>query len=938
MWVYPRTIPSGNLTILGRGGGAGAWNSTNGHQYLLFIYNNQFYFQRWTGSSLVSVNSSSGDTLTLNKWTHLAVSYDGTDLKVYRDGAQFLISTNATFGKPSSSNITRIGTPPASGGSYWDGFISNVRIVKGTALYTSNFSPTFTELTNLPNTKLLALQSSSSATAYAVSPGSLTAYGDAAASTTSPGLISPHSITGSVEFDGTGDYLTVADSSLNPGTGDFAVEAFIKFASNSGTRRAVVMDTGAYGSNSLSIQQYNNGFEFYCGGQNHYTSGFDMTIWHHALITRKSNTIRYIVDGKIIGTDTSSNNIYGQPTNTLTIGGYNSVSNSEYMGGYISNVRLVVGSVPSEYETTSTTVGTQIFTPTREELDNITDTKFLGLQSASSATAYAVSPASISVNGDASASSTSPGLVKAYTNAGGSTTTTTTTPGNLLVSGITTATNRIDIKSDDSTPGRIDFYCESSNAHYTQLRSAAHASYSGIATVTLPTSTGTLLLTDGSGASLTNLPAANLTGTLPAISGANLTNLDASDLASGTVPDARFPATLPAASGANLTNLPAANLTGTLPAISGANLTNLDASDLASGTVPDARFPATLPAASGANLTNLPAANITGTLPAISIGGDLSIVDKIVHTGNTNTSIGFPSNNKVQFATSGSPRMTLDSSGRVLIGTTGAPAGTDAQYSRLVIRGNTQSASSVAYLSLGNGNTTSDTGTNENLGILTFNDNDNDAGEYARIIGASDGANGTDDYPGKLIFSTTSDGGSAPTERMRITATGRMGLGTQNPTSVLDVSGTVTATTFSGSGASLTNLPAANLTGTLPAISGANLTNLDASDLASGTVPDARFPATLPAISGANLTNINATVAGISTTGTSTFNHVSVTGVATVSTAFYLPQYTTTARDAATFNEGAMIYNTTVKKMEFYDGTNWNTLPGVTLGLGMGVF
>ena len=44
-----------------------------------------------------------------------------------------------------------------------------------------------------------------------------------------------------------------------------------------------------------------------------------------------------------------------------------------------------------------------------------------------------------------------------------------------------------------------------------------------------------------------------------------------------------------------------------------------------------------------------------------------------------------------------------------------------------------------------------------------------------------------------------------------------------------------------GNGSGLTNLPAANLTGTLPAISGANLTNLDASDLASGTVPNARI-------------------------------------------------------------------------------------------------
>jgi hypothetical protein len=77
----------------------------------------------------------------------------------------------------------------------------------------------------------------------------------------------------------------------------------------------------------------------------------------------------------------------------------------------------------------------------------------------------------------------------------------------------------------------------------------------------------------------------------------NGSSLNASNLSSGTVPDARFPATL--------------------PAISGANLTNLDASDLASGTVPDARFPATLPAISGANLTSLNATNIaSGTLSA----------------------------------------------------------------------------------------------------------------------------------------------------------------------------------------------------------------------------------------------------------------------------------------------------------------------------------
>ena len=55
------------------------------------------------------------------------------------------------------------------------------------------------------------------------------------------------------------------------------------------------------------------------------------------------------------------------------------------------------------------------------------------------------------------------------------------------------------------------------------------------------------------------------------------------------------------------------------------------------------------------------------------------------------------------------------------------------------------------------------------------------------------------------------------------------------------ITGTASATTFSGSGASLTSLPAANLTGTIAAISGANLTNLNGSNIASGTVPVARI-------------------------------------------------------------------------------------------------
>ena len=63
----------------------------------------------------------------------------------------------------------------------------------------------------------------------------------------------------------------------------------------------------------------------------------------------------------------------------------------------------------------------------------------------------------------------------------------------------------------------------------------------------------------------------------------DLTALSASNLTSGTVPDARVPATLPAASAANLTSIPAANLTGALPAIDGSALTGISGAKGGSG-------------------------------------------------------------------------------------------------------------------------------------------------------------------------------------------------------------------------------------------------------------------------------------------------------------------------------------------------------------------
>jgi plastocyanin len=116
--------------------------------------------------------------------------------------------------------------------------------------------------------------------------------------------------------------------------------------------------------------------------------------------------------------------------------------------------------------------------------------------------------------------------------------------------------------------------------------SSASISDAGLLTATSFSGAGSLItalnateLTSGT------IPDARFPATLPTSSGTNLTALNATQLTSGTVPDARFPATLPAVSGVNLTALPA-----TLPAASGVNLTALNATQLTSGTVPIGRI------------------------------------------------------------------------------------------------------------------------------------------------------------------------------------------------------------------------------------------------------------------------------------------------------------------------------------------------------------
>jgi hypothetical protein len=91
------------------------------------------------------------------------------------------------------------------------------------------------------------------------------------------------------------------------------------------------------------------------------------------------------------------------------------------------------------------------------------------------------------------------------------------------------------------------------------------------------------------------------------------------------------------------------------------------------------------------------------------------------------------------------------------------------QYSKLVVQGNS-SGSGAGYFAIQR--TSASTLIDDVEGVLSFNDNSGNT--FAQIICATDATPGTGDYPGRLVFSTTADGASSPTERMRIGSGGHL--------------------------------------------------------------------------------------------------------------------------------------------------------------------
>jgi hypothetical protein len=217
------------------------------------------------------------------------------------------------------------------------------------------------------------------------------------------GLETPTPVTGSVSFDGSGDYLTVTSSDFSFGTGDFTIECWYNLTAT--PTNFYIFD---FGSNGMRFQIYDSGSgpvvymmtstsTYVIAPANSYVT---VGQWYHIAMTRIGTTVTGFINGISQGTQTVADNF----THTaLTIGNYGGGGDYEFTG-YLSNLRILKG----------TALYTSNFTPPTRELQPIGDTVLLCCNNPDSAGAEATGK-TITVNGDAVASTFSPGLTRDFT-------------------------------------------------------------------------------------------------------------------------------------------------------------------------------------------------------------------------------------------------------------------------------------------------------------------------------------------------------------------------------------------------------------------------------------------------------------------------------------------------------------------------------------------
>ena len=341
----------------------------------------------------------SASLIPINAWVHIACTFDGTTYRVFINGTS--VGSSTTLLTNYTLNGIDVGTRLVGVTVYLTGYISNFRVVKGTAVYTSTFTPPTSPLTAISGTSLLTLQNAAftdnSTNNYVITPfGNVTVTGN-----------SPFNTVGfwSNYFDGSGDYLSVAYNSAFNVPGDFTVEAWVYQTSRAADQTVINRSGVDFAQfSSFEIIILSNGTARFQQGSGSGTSGTQATItstttvplstWTHLAAVKNGSTISLYINGVQAATGSAGTND-ANTSSSVFVGAR--AASSLLFTGYISNARLVKG----------TAVYTSNFTVPTTPLTAISGTSLLTCQASrlidSSTNAF-----TITKNGDVSVQSFDP--------------------------------------------------------------------------------------------------------------------------------------------------------------------------------------------------------------------------------------------------------------------------------------------------------------------------------------------------------------------------------------------------------------------------------------------------------------------------------------------------------------------------------------------------
>jgi hypothetical protein len=355
VWVFPTastwTSGSGNFYIIE--------HATNGGT--LFYYQNRIaYYNPTTGTG--SALYTSGGTVAPNQWSHIAVSRESGTTRIYVNGQ---LSTSGSDANNYAAQAVTIGRSGGGTQEYF-GYMSNVRIVKGRAVYTSAFTPPTAPLgatsggQNPPQgteTSLLTCQSNRFKD-NSTNNFTITVNGSPSVQAFSPfnpsASWSAATYGGSGYFDGTSDYLNLGgQSAFAFGTGDFTLEGWFYFNALSNS----IYDarpSGTFGGNYLAVGVLSNGqVEVLINTVQISAGAVTVNQWTHIAITRSGTDLRLFVNGTQAGSTVTNNTNLINGASRPTIGANGANTGLAYVNGYIGGYRVVTG----------TAVYTSNFTP-----------------------------------------------------------------------------------------------------------------------------------------------------------------------------------------------------------------------------------------------------------------------------------------------------------------------------------------------------------------------------------------------------------------------------------------------------------------------------------------------------------------------------------------------------------------------------------------------